>query len=175
MLLGLIDQAEEAVRQKTKSTGRVLTLYNGEQELVQDDIITLEGPPTLLKPSTRITPFSATQQPGTQRRQLQLTATQHKRPLRRVSDAQDNRQQHQQPSSSVATTRKRTPMERSLSRASSPAVLVTTTMDDVLPTPSHALRPGSPRPFSPPVQRSSRPRPSHLRKSQDLESPKWHY
>ncbi|CAO3589820.1 unnamed protein product [Absidia cylindrospora] len=186
MLLGLIDQAEEAVRLKTKATGRVLTLYNGEDveedALVQENIITLDAPPTILKPSTKITPYSTQRQGSpTLRRQLQLSsATQHKRPLRRVSDAQDNRRQQQQniqPQPSTATTmtaRKRTPMQRSLSRASSPAVLVTTDVNDVLP--SHVLRPTSPRPFSPPMQRSStRPRPSHLRRSQDMESPKWHY
>ncbi|ORZ14166.1 hypothetical protein BCR42DRAFT_452736 [Absidia repens] len=186
MLLGLIDQAEEAVRLKTKATGRVLTLYNGddveEDALVQENIITLDAPPAILKPSTKITPYSTQRQGSpTLRRQLQLSsATQHKRPLRRVSDAQDNRRQQQQniqPQPSTATTmtaRKRTPMQRSLSRASSPAVLVTTDVNDVLPP--HVLRPTSPRPFSPPMQRSStRPRPSHLRRSQDMESPKWHY
>ncbi|KAI8086450.1 uncharacterized protein BX664DRAFT_386864 [Halteromyces radiatus] len=168
MLLGLIEQAEEAVRQKTKSTGRVLVQYDDE-ESVQENIITLDAPPTILKPSTRVTPYS-----NQQRNQLQSSTTQKRRPLRRVSDAQETRK----PNSITATTasvaaRKRSPMQRSLSRASSPAVLVTTDNNDVSP---HQLRPTSPRPFSPPMQRTStKSRPSHLRKSQDLDTPRWNY
>lgn len=68
-------------------------------------------------------------------------------PSRRVSDTS-------KPSSAK--------MSRNLSRQSSPPVMMTST---------------SPRPFSPPpTQRSSSPRySSQLRKSQDLDKPKWNY
>ncbi|ORX60534.1 hypothetical protein DM01DRAFT_1404782 [Hesseltinella vesiculosa] len=109
MLLGLIEQAEHAVRLKTKPTGRVLTNY------------------------TRDEPFSHT-----------------------VHSIQ--------PTPSMATSpRKRTAMQRSLSRQSSPAVLITAN-----PSILHS-RPASPTPSlaSRPMQRSwtSRPKSGH--------GPKW--
>ncbi|CAO3594095.1 unnamed protein product [Absidia cylindrospora] len=165
MLLGLIEHAEEAVRLKTKSTGRVLSLqYEHEDKRA----ITLDSPPA--------PPMKSLKKKTLRQRSLQSTTTatttqQQKRPLRRSSDVtQDGRQR--QHSSSTDLTRKRTSMERSLSHASSPATLATTsTANKNVSTP--------PRPASAPMLRSSptttKPRQSHLRKSQDLESPKWHY
>ncbi|CAO3607171.1 unnamed protein product [Cunninghamella echinulata] len=186
MLLGLIEHAEEAVRLKTKVTGRVLTNYSDED--IKESFITLDSPP-ILKPSTRTTPYSSSspspqpqqQQHGapTLQRQTPPSSTQKKMTLRRASDVQDRIQK--QTNEPQPQTRKRTPMERSLSRASSPAVLVSTDDSNTINKNKNEMlshqvsRPASPKLFSPPMQRSStRPRSYHQRRSQDMEYPKWH-
>ncbi|KAI8330853.1 hypothetical protein BC941DRAFT_164769 [Chlamydoabsidia padenii] len=132
-LLGLIEQAEQAIRLETKSTGRVLTVYN--DHFSKEDTITLNAPPTTLKHSTRITPYSS-----------------HRRSLQTTKPRRD----------SQLVTRKQSTMERSLSRLSSPAVLVTT--KDASRSTCSSMR-----------RSSTKSRQSNLRKSQDLDSPKWHY
>ncbi|ORZ24096.1 hypothetical protein BCR42DRAFT_402233 [Absidia repens] len=162
MLLGLIEHAEEAVRLKTKSTGRVLALQYEDDD---KHAITLDSPPA--------PPVKSSKKQTLRQRSLQSSATttaqQQKRSMRRSSDIAQDGRQHQASSSSTGLTRKRTSMQRSLSHASSPASPASTKN---VSTP--------PRPASAPMLRSSpttttKPRPSRLRKSQDLESPKWHY
>lgn len=185
MLLGLIESAEEAVRLKTKVTGRVLTNYTDDD--IKESFITLESPP-ILKPSTRTTPYSSSSSSSQQHQKQnhnnngaptlqRQTPPLKKTALRRASDVQDRIQK--QTNEPQPQTRKRTSMQRSLSRASSPAVLVSTeefvnnNNNNEL---SHQIsRPASPKVFSPPMQRSStRPRSYHQRRSQDMEYPKWH-
>ncbi|CAO3638744.1 unnamed protein product [Cunninghamella blakesleeana] len=187
MLLGLIESAEEAVRLKTKVTGRVLTNYTDDD--IKESFITLESPP-ILKPSTRTTPFSSSSSSSQNQKQnhnnngaptlQRQTPPLKKTTLRRASDVQDRIQK--QTNELQPQTRKRTPMQRSLSRASSPAVLVSTddfvnnfTNNNSTELSHQVSRPSSPKVFSPPMQRSStRPRSYHQRRSQDIEFPKWH-
>ncbi|KAI8073036.1 hypothetical protein BC940DRAFT_290386 [Gongronella butleri] len=108
MLMGLIEQAEVAVRQKSKATGRVLTNYTRVADANQ--------PMSMSMPMI-------------------------------------------QPMPSIATCpRKRTSMQRSLSRQSSPAVMVTTT----------SIRPASPTQNARPMQRSFTARPK------SVHAPKWY-
>ncbi|KAI8369372.1 uncharacterized protein BYT42DRAFT_617402 [Radiomyces spectabilis] len=152
MLQGLIEQAEVALLQKTKASGKVLTHYDphdGEESSYPDklnlkDLISNERsmPPSISPANSTI---SNRQQQRPSRRGSQGTTPTRPRPQSLIA--------HEPP--------KRTPMQRSLSRASSPAILVTTT-----------------RPYSPPLQRTSprsTARPSHLRRSQDFEQPKWQH
>lgn len=135
MLEGLILQAEVALLQKTKQTGKVLQqdqyFLTREQEKKQNVQDTLHK----LTVRTSKTPS------------LPNTFNTKRAPVRRVSDTI-------KPSS--------TKMSRNSSRNSSPPVMVTST---------------SPRPFSPPpARRSASPRySSQLRKTQDLDKPKWNF
>ncbi|KAG2202549.1 hypothetical protein INT47_012543 [Mucor saturninus] len=128
MLEGLILQAEVALLQKSKQSGKVLQEYNFPMVSEQEKRHNVEE--TLHKLTVRT-----------------MSPPPIKRSTRRVSDT-----------SKPASAK----MSRNLSRQSSPPVMMTST---------------SPRPFSPPpTQRSSSPRySSQLRKSQDLEKPKWNY
>lgn len=144
MLEGLILQAEVALLQKSKQSGKVLQHQDYSFPIKDEERIN-NVEETLRKLTTRrsITPpVSPTS----------LSSNNRKRPpTRRVSDTSEK----PKPTSAKMT--------RTLSRQSSPPVLIRST---------------SPRPFSPPPsKRSSSPRQtSQLRKgSQDLEKPKWHF
>lgn len=96
----------------------------------------------------------------------------NQRPSRRVSDSHQPQQRvrpasfHEQPQPRAVIQHTKASMARTLSRSSSPAVMVSS------PSP-----PTSPKSFSPPVsqQRPSRPpsRASSLRRSQQQEQPRW--
>ncbi|KAI9347509.1 hypothetical protein BD770DRAFT_462168 [Pilaira anomala] len=137
MLEGLILQAEVALLQKTKQTGKVLQqdqyFLTREQEKKQNVQDTLHK----LTVRTSKTPSLPNSNSSIKRAPV----------VRRVSDTI-------KPSS--------TKMSRNSSRNSSPPVMVTST---------------SPRPFSPPpARRSASPRySSQLRKTQDLDKPKWNF
>ncbi|KAI7863808.1 hypothetical protein BDF14DRAFT_1839973, partial [Spinellus fusiger] len=126
MLQDLIYSAETAIREEYTSPGRVLTDYcdsSEDEETVQVRKLTMQG-----------------HQPWSPGEPKSITANRRNPPLsRHISYGQNDTVQQQQQQSLVKNrhlsspalrpaqkeTPKRTPMERSLSRASSPAVMVT--------------------------------------------------
>ncbi|KAG0186112.1 swr complex subunit [Apophysomyces sp. BC1034] len=173
MVQCLIDQAQTAIVQKTKVTGRVLTNYVDKdegKEILEEYELDLE-PPII---------HEKEKQPILNRRSWSHTSNeqqQTKRSLRRVSDGHEHGRTatiHHRPGSpitsrqrSMTTTNppptRRSAVPRILSRPSSPAL-------------TNPPRSQSPRPFSPPLLRtSSRASKTTFRKSQqDMEPPKWH-
>ncbi|KAI7883518.1 hypothetical protein K492DRAFT_175331 [Lichtheimia hyalospora FSU 10163] len=166
---GLIEQAEAALILKTKVSGRVLTDYQPPKENVNND----EGRVTTIRKLAARRSWSPPSTTMQQQQPTPIMNQRNQRPSRRVSDSHQLQQQrvrpasfHEQPQPRAVIQHTKASMARTLSRSSSPAVMVSS------PSP-----PTSPRSFSPPAtqQRPSRPpsRASSLRRSQQQEQPRW--
>ncbi|ORZ01537.1 hypothetical protein BCR43DRAFT_181948 [Syncephalastrum racemosum] len=162
MLQALIEQAEVAVVQKTKVSGRVLTDYQpsattttcieDSDELLKDDSDEVTIRKLAIRRSMSPTP--------THGNNIAIMNRQHQRPPRRGSDSRPRiHPPPPPPTNHIGHTK--TSMARTLSRQSSPAVMVSSSP----PMP----RPSSPRPPTSPRRPPSRA--SSLRRGQ--EPPRW--
>ncbi|KAI8146958.1 hypothetical protein BJV82DRAFT_372237 [Fennellomyces sp. T-0311] len=174
MLQSLIDDAEAALLQQKASGGRVLHDY--------EPTISAEPPRLDTKDEMTIRKLAARRSwsPPTHGNTA-IMNRQNQRPPRRVSDGQDRGRPlsfHSRPKSPSKHTinHTKTSMARTLSRSSSPAVLVSSPSP-----PASPVRANSPRPFSPPppptTTTNTRQRPpsraSSLRREQ--QAPRWQY